>query len=99
MQHNLESTKKPRPLLPLLSFHLLSGVFNIVLFFSCHNFLLKYRGEMEEKASFHVKAWLKGHNFRNKHPSTEESYRLGSEMEKCCVKAGSVLQNERWYIR
>lgn len=51
MQRNLESTKKPRPLLPLLSFHLLSGVFNIVLSFSCHSFLLKYRGEMEEKAS------------------------------------------------
>lgn len=51
MQHNLESTKKPRPLLPFLSFHLLSGVFNFVLSFSCHSFLLKYRGEMEEKAS------------------------------------------------
>lgn len=51
MQRNLESTEKPHPLLPLLSFHLLSGAFNFVLSFSCHNFLLKYRGEMEEKAS------------------------------------------------
>lgn len=51
MQHNLEAMKWSRPLVPLLCFHLLSGVFSIVLSFSCHYFLLKYRGGIEEKSS------------------------------------------------
>lgn len=43
--------------MPLLSFHLLSGVFSIVLSFSCHNFLLKYKGGMEEKGSVQNPGW------------------------------------------
>ena len=46
-----------------------------------------------------VKCWLKSHDLKNKHPSTEESYRLCSEMEKRCDKAGRVLQNQKWHIQ
>lgn len=75
MHHSLESTKKPCPLTPVLSFHLWSGAFSIVPSFPCHNFPLKCKDRMEEKAS----TWRLGskdHTFRNKCPSTEESYIL-----------------------
>lgn len=45
-----------------------------------------------------AKSWLKDHDLKNKHPSIEESYRLCSEMKKCCDKAGKVLQNKKWHV-
>lgn len=91
--------KQSRPLVPLLSFHLLSGVFSIVLSFSCHNFLLKYKGGMEEKGSVQNPGWkimTSRINIRQLRSHTDCAQRWKSaviRLEKCYKTKSGTYNN------